>query len=84
MRSRDIWQFSLIVFLFQEPTVIVTHALPVQQGTIIVSSENQQTASGFASQPYYASPPPVQLGYAGMAPPGYDGQYNPGVEYPTK
>ena len=86
MRSRDIWQFSLIVFLFQEPTVIVTHALSDQHGTVIVSSGNQQTASGFASQPYYPSPPPppVQHGYTGMPPPGYDGQYNPEVQYPTK
>ena len=84
MRSRDIWQFSLIVFLLQESNVIVTHAFPAQPGTIIVSSASQQTASGYAGQPYYPSPPPVQPGYTGMAPPAYDGQYNPEVQYPTK
>ena len=82
MRSRDIWQFSLIIFLFQEPNVIVTHALSDQPGTIIISSGSQLTASGYAGEPYY--PPPIQPGYTAMATPAYDGQYNPKVQYPTK
>ena len=84
MRSRDIWQFSLIIFLFQEPNVIVTHALPDQPGTIIISSASQQTASGYAGEPYCPSPPAIQPGYTGMAPPGYYGQYNPEDQYPIK
>ena len=84
MRSRDIWQFSLIVLWFQESNVIVTHALSAQPGTIIIDSGSQQTASGYAGQLYYPSPPPVQPGYTGMAPPAYDDQYNLEVQYPTK
>ena len=61
-----------------------THALSALPGTIIISSGSQLTASGYAGEPYYPSPPPVQPGYTGMAPPAYDGQYNPEVQYPTK
>ena len=64
--------------------MIVTHALPDQPGTIIISSASQQTASGYAGEPYCPSPPAVQPGYTGMAPPGYYGQYNPEDQYPIK
>ena len=59
MRIRDIWQFSLIVFLFQESNVLDTHALSALPGTIIIDSASQQTASGNAGQPFHPSSPPV-------------------------